>query len=187
MTVDVSEEVPYRQWADLPRGDRVLVGGHTVWSEPVRPPLLVSQPNRWGVVEDHFPPVPCLVEADPAVTGHLPLPDEVVGFVDRAHHPLDAPRETETGRRLLQEAIRLSRRLTQIRGLKVAATPFARTIPILTPRDARALAEGCESDGVAGLRPLEGLGGGVALSIRPEHGPGDLDRIVEVLRHRLLG
>lgn len=186
MKVDVSEGIPPERWANLPFDDRIMVGGHTVWTGPFRTPVLVAQPNRWGVVEAAFPGLPCVVEADVAVTGHLALPREVVGFVDRAHRPVAPPRESDSGRRLLGSAARVAKRLGQIREVKVAASPFARTIPLLTPRDTAALIRECEREGLVGLRDLPGLGGGIALSVREEHGPEALDRVVEVLARLIL-
>lgn len=182
MRVDVSEGIDPGDWAPSPTEDRVLVGGRTVWTGPFHPPVLVAQPNRWGVIEAYFPDVPCLVEADPAVTGHLPLPGDVVGFVDRSHRPLAEPPKDDTGRRLMKRAVGLGKSLGQIKGVKVAATPFARTLPLLTPSDAHGLIWACAELGLTGLRPLEGLAGGVALTVREEHGPPELDRVTEVIR-----
>lgn len=186
MRIDVSEGVPPESWADLPTDDRIMVGGHTVWVGPFHTPVVVAQPNRWGVIEGSFPDLPCLVEADPPVTGHLPLPDEVVGFLDRAHRTVGPPDKSDSGRELLRRGARLAKRIAQIRGVRLAASPFARTIPLLTPRDPATLMSDCATDGLVGLRPLAGTGGGVALSVREEHGPDELDQIVAVFAHHIL-
>lgn len=182
MSVDVSEGISPDEWAPLPGHDRLLVGGHTVWTGPFPDPVVVAQPNRWGVIERDFPAVPCLVEADPPVTGHLPLPARVGGFLDRRHRPIDAPVAEETGRRLIDQAARLAKSLTQTRGIQVAATPFARTIPLLTPRTPADLITECAAQGLVGIRALPGLAGGVALSVRPDHRPDHLDQVVSVIR-----
>lgn len=183
MSVDVSEGISPEKWAPLPGHDRVLVGGHTVWTGPFRAPVVVAQPNRWGVIEQDFPDVRCLVEADPPVTAHLPLPARVGGFLDRCHRPIDIPVEDEAGRRLMDQAARLARSLIQTRGVQVAATPFARTIPLLTPRTPADLIAECAEQGLVGIRPLSGLAGGVALSVRADHGPDHLDHVVSVIRN----
>lgn len=185
--VDLSEGTSPENWAPLPTEDRVLVGGHTVWTGPFRPPVVVAQPNRWGVVEAGFPTVACLVEADPLVTAHLPLPQQVVGFVDRSHRPIDDPRRREAGLRLMETAARLATSLTQIKGVKVAATPFARTVPLLVARDPVSLIRSCTQRGMVGMRALPGLGGGVALTVNEDHGPDELERILRVLGDELAG
>lgn len=182
MKVDVSEGIDHENWAPLPGHDRVLVGGHTVWSGPFEPPVVTPQPNRWGVIDHDFPGVECLVEADPEVTGHLPLPGRVVGFVDRTHRPINAPCVHPEGRGLMEKAARLGKRLTQMRGVRLASSPFARTVPLVTPRDANELIRDCVARGVTGIRPLPGLAGGVALSVHQHHDPDQLDHIVAVLR-----
>lgn len=139
------------------------------------------------MIERAFPDLPCLVEADPSVTGHLPLPDEVVGFVDRTHRSIDRPRPDPAGRRLMETAARLAKSLQQIKGVEVAAMPFARTVPLLVPRDPIRLADECVDDGLVGLRPLPELGGGVALSVHEDHDAGRLQHIVTVLRERTGG
>lgn len=187
MRVDVSEGLFPEEWAPLPHHDRVLVGGHTIWTGPFEPPVVVAQPNRWGVIERDFPDVTCLVEADPSVTAHLPLPVRVGGFLDRTHRQIDAPGKDEAGRRLMERAARLARSLTQTRGLQVAATPFARTLPLITPRTPADLISECAQHDLVGIRPLSGLAGGVALSVRPEHGPEELDHIVSVIRDTVGG
>lgn len=184
--MNVAEGAPPAEWASLPDGDRVLVGGHTVWTGPFRAPIVVAQPNRWGVIEDRFPDLPCVVESDPVVTGCLPLPAAVLGFVDRAHRPIDRP-GCGHGRSLMDAAASLAAALTQIKGVKVAATPFARTIPLLVPRHPQGLIEECARRGVVGIRPLPGLGGGIALSVRAEHGRAELERIRLVLETCLGG
>lgn len=182
MRVDVSEGISPDEWAPLPRHDRVLVGGHTVWTGPFEPPVVVAQPNRWGVIEREFPDEICLVEADPIVTAHLPLPARISGFLDRTHRRMDAPAKEETGRRLMEQAARLGKSLTQTRGVRIAATPFARTLPLLTPRTPADLIAECADRGLVGIRPLSDLAGGVALCVQPDHGPDHFDHIVSVIR-----
>lgn len=182
MRVDVSEGISPDEWAPLPGHDRVLVGGHTVWTGPFDPPVVVAQPNRWGVVERDFPAEMCLVEADPPVTAHLPLPARISGFLDRSHRQIDVPGQEAIGRGLMDQAARLAKSLTQTRGVQVAATPFARTVPLLTPRTPTELISECAEQGLMGVRALSGLAGGVALSVRPEHGPDHLDHVVAVIR-----
>lgn len=184
--VNVGEGIDPGEWGPLPEDDRVLVGGHTVWSGPFHPPVVVPQPNRWGVIESRFPDVACLVEADAEVTGSLPLPRRVVGFVDRAHRPIERP-PTGTGAELIEKARRLAGALSQIKGVGVAARPFARTIPLLVPAEGTDLIGRCRQRGVEGMRLLPGIGGGVALSAREEHRKGDLEQIVDAVRAAVEG
>lgn len=187
MRVDVSEGIDPEEWPPLPTDDRLMVGGRTLWTGPFRPPVVVAQPNRWGVIEVDFPAVPCLVEADPVVTGCLPLPDQVVGFVDRAHRPIPAPSDHETGRLLIDRAARLGKQLTQTRRVRLAAGPVARTLPLLTPRHPDDLIAACADRGVVGLRPLAGMAGGVALSVHVDHRPDQLGHLVTAFREAVTG
>lgn len=182
MRVDLAEGVPSDRWMPLPAHDRVMVGGHTVWTGPFESPVVVAQPNRWGIVEQEFPSVECLVEADPLVTGHLPLPAMVAGFVDRTHRPIAPPSALPEGKRMLEEGQRLAKRLDQIKGLRVAATPFGRTIPLVTPLEAETLIAAAAGEGLVGIRALDGLGGGFALSVGPAHGAAETDYVFGVLR-----
>ena len=125
MTVDISEGIDPHLWPDLPAHDRLVVGGHTFWVGPFQPPVIVAQPNRWGVVESCFPDVPCLVECDPEVIAELPLPAETVGFVDRAHRPIGPEDFGRSATELMRGAARLANRLTQIPGVVVFARPEA--------------------------------------------------------------
>jgi hypothetical protein len=182
LTIDVSDDIDPELWAPLPRRDRLTVGGRTIWlGTHTGEVVVVAQPNRWGVVEREFPDAPCLVEADPQVTGLLPLPGDVRGFVDRTHRPIPPPKATDVGRRLLAGAARLGKMLQQIKGVTIAATPFARTVPIITPREPIDLVAACRERGVKGLRPLGSVAGGVAITVKPEHDRIALERIVEVL------
>lgn len=181
MRIDLAADIHESAWAPLPGHDRVMVGGRTMWIGPFDPPVLVAQPNRWGVIEGEFPPVPCLVEADPLVTGLLDLPEVVVGFVDRSHTPIDPPPATTLGKELMEAARILAKILTQIRGVVVAATPFARTVPVITPLEPSELIAACSVRGVVGIRPLAGMAGAVALTVGPDHGRVVLDRVAEVV------
>lgn len=181
VTIDLSEETDPTRWKSLPTGDRVSVGGRTVWTGPFQTPVVVAQPNRWGIIESSFPEVPCIVEVDPAVSGLLAMPDEVVGYVDRFHQPTDRPQPTPLGRDLMKRAQRLAKALTQIRGVVVAASPFARTVPLITPMDPESLAEACHGRDIVGIRPLHGMAGAVALTVRPEHRPEHLETVARVL------
>lgn len=182
LTIDVSDDIDPNLWAPLPRRDRLAVGGHTIWlGSPSGEALVVAQPNRWGVVESDFPGTPCLVEADPPVTALLPLPNDVRGFVDRTHRSIPPPKPTDVGRRLLTEAARLGKMLQQIKGVRIAATPFARTVPIITPLEPDDLVAACRGRGLTGLRTLGSMAGAVALTVKPEHDRIVLERIVEVL------
>jgi hypothetical protein len=185
--IDVSEGIDPDLWPDLPSDDRLVVGGHTFWIGPFRPPVVVAQPNRWGVVESRFPNVPCIVECDPAVIAELPLPDEVMRFVDRAHRPITAEDFGRSGAELMRSAARLANRLTQIPGVSIVARPFARSIPIITPREASWLAERCAEAGIVGLRPLRGIGGAVILSVGEDQTAEDHHRIVEALSQAITG
>lgn len=175
VTFDVSEGVDPQLWAISPT--RYLIGGISVWKSEG----MVSQPNRWGVIQSEFPPNPCTVEIDPLVAAHLPLPSSVVGFVDRAHRALEPPVESEDGRRAIGLARKLAGRLEQLRGVGVAFRPFARTIPLITPVEADALIEHCARAGVTGIRGLAHLGGGVALSVQPSMDEGDLAEIATII------
>lgn len=183
MTVDWSEDGDAAAWAEADSAGRVMVGGHTVWTG--RPPgvPIFAQPNRWGVIEDEnaSPDGPCRVEADPLVTGHLPLPSQVIEFVDRRHQRIPAPRASERGRRAMAAARHLAKIVEQIPAVRVAARPFARTIPLTTPLEAAELLAGLESANIVGGRLLPALAGGVALSIGPDHQPRDLVRLATVL------
>lgn len=187
MTIDVSEGIEPDLWPDLPTHDRLVVGGHTFWTGPCRPPVVVSQPNRWGVIESRFPDVACVVECDPAVIADLPLPNRVVRFVDRAHRPISPDAFGRSGPQLMRAAARLANRLNQVPGITIFARPFARSIPIITPREAAWVAERCAEEGVRGLRTSPGVGGGIVLTVREEHTPRDHDRIVEALAEAVTG
>lgn len=184
--IDVSEG-DWSTWAALPSEDRVQVGGYHVWTGPFDPPVIVAQPNRWGVVESAFPAEECVVEVDVAVSGWLPMPERVVGYVDRSHRPVAAPAALPAGKALMERARRLSKMLTQTRGVVVAASPFARTIPLLTPLGAADLTERCATRGVVGLRPLEGMAGAVAVTVHSEHRPEDLSAVADVISEIVLG
>lgn len=181
MTIDLSEGIDPSEWGPLPTNDRVQVGGTTVWTGPYDPPVLVAQPNRWGVVESQFPDVPCLVEIDPAVSGWLPMPEDVLGYVDRAHRRIEEPTAGAVGRRLMDDAEHLAKSLTQIRGVVVAARPFARTAPLITPLEAGLVVVRFQDHGLVGVRPLEQMAGAIALTVRDEHHPEDLRRVADVL------
>lgn len=181
MRIDLSEGIDPAEWGDVRSDDRVQVGGVTVWTGPFTTPVIVTQPNRWGVIEPRFPDVPCVVEVDPAVSGWLLMPADVVGYVDRAHRPVDAPQREASGKKLMERARRLAKIITQTRGVVVAATPFARTIPLLTPLDSQQLITGCKERGVVGMRPLSGMAGAVALTVREEHDEEHFRRVAEVL------
>ncbi len=184
MTVDVGEDVDPACWAPLPSHDRLLAGGHTVWIRAPDVPASVTQPNRWGVVETDFPAVPCLVECDPEVIRELVHPAEVVGFVDRRHRPIDPSDFGSQGKELMDRAERLAKRLTQIGGVRILARPFARKVPLLTPREASRLIQDCAADGLIGLRPLGEVGGAVALTVSSRHTRSDFDAIAEIFgRH----
>ena len=181
MTIDLSEATDPTRWKSLPTGDRVVVGGHTLWTGPFETPVVVAQPNRWGVIESSFPEVPCIVEVDRAVSGWLSMPDHVVGYVDRFHRPTDRPKPTQLGRDLMNRAQRLAKALTQIRGVAVAGSPFARTVPLITPMEPEKLVEACSGRHIVGIRSLPGMGGAVALTVRPEHRSEHLDTVATVL------
>lgn len=181
MTIDLSEEIDPALWATLPDDDRVFVGGRTVWTGPFREPLVVAQPNRWGVIEEGFPDVACVVEVDAPVSGHLSMPARTVGFVDRAHRSVPPPERQPLGARLIAGAQTLSKAITQIRGVTVAAMPFARTIPLMTPREPADVIAECHRAGLVGIRRLPGLAGGVALTVTERLGPDDFGRIADVL------
>ena len=184
MTIDVGEDIEPSRWAPLPAHDRVLVGGRTVWIESPDIPAIVTQPNRWGVVEADFPAVPCIVECDPELIRELAHPDEVVAFVDRRHERLDPSTFGTHGKELMRQAERLAKRLVQVRGVKVLARPFGRTVPLLTRREGSELAQECAAAGLVGLRPLSEVGGAVALTVNHRHTLEDLDRIAEIFgRH----
>lgn len=142
---------------------------------------IVAQPNRWGIVESQFPEGPCLVEADPEVTAHLPLPACVEGFLDRAHRPIPPPRARSEGRELIDKTVRLAKQLAQIPDVRLIDSSVARTIPFLTPLEAALVIEGCRGLGVVGMRVLEGMGGAVALTVHSDHSEPHLARIAAAL------
>ena len=184
--VHVGEEIDPRDWAALPISDRLMVGGRTTWLQPrqSRPPV-VPQPNRWGQVEETFPAVPCVVEADPLITGLLPLPADVVGWVDRMHRPLERPVPTGDGRRLLEAAGRLAKVIDQVAGIRLLAHPRGRTVAFITPMETMDVLARC-APVVAGMRPLAGLAGGLAVVVRPEHSDEDLTTVASQLREALV-
>lgn len=183
--IDVSEGIDPADFAPLPTHDRVFVGGRTVWTGPFEPPVIVSQPNRWGVIEQGFPTVPCIVEADPVVTGHLGLPEDVRGFLDRAHRPIDPPRPDPPGSDLMRAAARFCSMASQLKGVGPAAQPFARTVPLIIPQDVGVVLAELEADGIIGARPLPEMAGGIALTVHPEHTDSDLRHVVMVLERAL--
>lgn len=138
---------------------------------------IVSQPNRWGIQESLFPDGPCLVEADPEVTAHLPLPARIEGFVDRCHRPIPPPQPRPEGRELLEKTARLAKQLAQISTVRLIDLPVARTIPFLTPLEASQVTEGCRRLGVVGIRVLAGMGGAVALTVHLRHEEPHLAKI----------
>lgn len=180
-TVDVGEEIEPSRWLPLPGDDRLMVGGRTVWTGPYEVPVLVAQPNRWGQAEETFPDLPALVEVDPLVSGHLPMPHQVVGWVDRAHRPVAEPRKTPAGRQLISDTARLAKLLDQIAGVRLVAMPGARTVAFMTPSEPMDVVARCLDAGVIGLRTLDGLAGGIAVAVAPAHTRADLERIAEVL------
>lgn len=182
--IDVSEEIEPELWPPLPTGDRLVVGGRTVWLGPFEYPLLVAQPNRWGLVEDSFPAVACRVEADPLVAGLLPHPAEVVAWVDRAHRPIPPPLATREGQRLIAAAGRLGKMIDLIKGVRLTAHPRGRTVAFTTPLEAADLITRC-GPALAGMRRLEGLAGGVAVVVRPDHSAQDLATITAVIRRAI--
>lgn len=179
--IDLSGGSDPSSWALLPTHDRAMVGGTTVWLGGHTLPLVVPQPNRWGVIEQAFPDVPCVVEADPEVTPWMPLPPRIEGWLDRLHQPVDTPRRTQRGRQLMRRADRLGTRLSQIKGVSVVRRPFGRTLPLLTPLEPALLIAAAAGSGVVGIHPIPGLGGGVTITIGHEHTDNDLDRVVSVV------
>lgn len=182
--IDVGEEIGPTLWPSLPTGDRLVVGGRTVWLGPFELPLLVAQPNRWGMVEDSFPEVACRVEVDPAVAGLLPHPAEVVAWVDRAHRPIPEPLASSEGRRLIAAAGRLGKMIDLIKGVRLIANPRGRTVAFTTPLEATDLIAGCGPE-LAGMRRLDGMAGGVAVVVRPDHSARDLETIAAVVRRAI--
>ena len=180
--LDLGEAPDPTPWKSLPTEDRLLVGGRTVWLGPHAEPLIVCQPNRWGVVETEFPGVPCLVEIDPVVAGGLPMPAEIEGWLDRAHVPVPAPIATEAGREAMSRAARLAKKLNSIRGVSVLTTGFARTIPLATALEAEDLISQSTTLGLSGIRPLPGTAGGFAITVDPLHSDPDLAFIESTLR-----
>lgn len=182
MTLFVGEDVDPDSWAELPTHDRVFTGSETVFLPPLSPPVVVTQPNRWGVIEQRFPADPCLVECDPVVVAALPRPGNVAGWMDRRHRPIDLPGRPQRARGLIRRARRLAGMLASLPGVEVAAQPFARTIPLRVRADVTDLIGRMAEEGVVGLRPLEGLGGGLAVSVAPDHRDDDARRLTEILR-----
>jgi hypothetical protein len=182
--IDVSEEIEATLWPPLPTGDRLVVGGRTVWLGPFDPPLLVAQPNRWGLVEDSFPRVACRVEADPVVAGLLPSPAEVVAWVDRAHRPIPPPVANSEGQRLIAAAGHLGKMIDLIKGVRLIAHPQGRTVAFTTPLEAADLITRCGPE-LTGMRRLDGLAGGVAVVVRPDHSARDLETIAAVIRRAI--
>lgn len=158
-----------------------MVGGTTVWLGGHTLPLVIPQPNRWGLIEQTFPDVGCVVEADPEVTPWMPLPSRIEGWVDHRHHPIDPPRRTQRGRQLMLRAERLGTMLSQIKGVSVVRRPFGRTLPLMTPLEPARLIATAAADGIIGIHPIHGLGGGVIITIGHEHTDDDLSRVVSVV------
>lgn len=181
VSVDVAEYGDPSRWAALPTHDRVFSGDRTVYLEPFDTPLIVTQPNRWGVVESSFPDVPCVVECDPVVAAALPTPAVVEVWLDRCHRPIDPPGRRARAAEVIDRAARFAGTLGQIRGVSAAARPFARTIPLLVPVAIGALIDAAARAGVTGIRALGGLGGGIALSVSPDHTDDDLATVRRVL------
>ncbi|MGH8911181.1 MAG: hypothetical protein ACRDVD_01615 [Acidimicrobiia bacterium] len=179
--IEVGEGIETSLWPPLPVKDRLLVGGTTVWLGPFDIPLLVAQPNRWGMVEEAFPAVACLVETDPLIAGLLPQPANVVGWVDRAHRPIEPPKATGEGQTTIDAAGRLAKMIDQIKGVRLIARPQGRTVVFTTPLEAPDLIAKCRPK-LAGLRQLDGLAGAVAVVVAPSHSAVDLVSIATILR-----
>lgn len=179
--IDVSEGSDPRSWVDLPTDDRMVSGGSTVWLGNHADPLVVAQPNRWGVIESVFPSVPSIVEVDEEVSGSLLMPDIIVGFRTRSGAVVEAPRPTHRGMQLMERAAAFGRRLSGVAGITIAAEPFARTIPLLVVAAVPDVIAAVGRAGITGLRILSGIGGGVALTVRSEHTSADLEMIAAVL------
>ena len=179
--IEVGEGIETSLWPPLPARDRLLVGGKTVWLGPFDIPLLVAQPNRWGMVEDSFPAVACLVETDPLIGGLVPQPAHVVGWVDRAHRAIERPKATPEGQATIDAAGRLAKMIDQIKGVRLVARPQGRTVALTTPLEARDLISRCRPE-LAGLRKLDGIAGAVAIAVAPGHSAEDLVSIATILR-----
>lgn len=180
------EDIPAESWGPIPSDGRLIVGGRTVWTSTPPEPVLVTQPNRWGLAEPGFPAVPCLVEIDPVIAGALARPEKVVGWVDRRHQPVAAPTETHSARRLIGRAARLAKMLDQLKGVRVIAVPTARTVAFTTPIEATGLIAGCVAGGIEGLRSLAGIGGAVAAVVSPDHTDEDFHRLADLVQATVL-
>lgn len=186
VSIHVGEQIDPSRWSPLPVADRVLVGGTTAWLGPFDVPLKVAQPNRWGMAEPSFPAVPCVVESDPLVTGQLPLPADVVGWVDRAHRTIDPPTATSAGSALIAAAARLAKMLDQTKGVRLVGPPTARTVALTTPLEPADLIARCIPL-LTGIRRLEGMAGAVAVVVTPDHSRQDLETIADVVHQAVTG
>lgn len=176
--VNFGEDLDDRDWAALPDDSRLLVGGRTVWTRPPASGVLVTQPNRWGLAEDRFPDVPCLVEIDPVVAGLLPRPATVQGWLDRRHRPIPPPQASSHARYLLELARRLGARLNQVKSVRILARPNARTVVFSTPAEPDDLIAAAHRAGIEGLRAITGMAGAVAAVMRPEQTDEHRDRLL---------
>lgn len=125
--------------------------------------------------------MPCVVEIDPVVSGELPMPAEVVAWVDRCHRSLETPVSSETGRYSIKQARRLANMLNSMNGISILAGGFARTIPLSTPLEASELIERAERRGLSGIRALPEIAGGIAITVDISHDHATLVAVAAAL------
>src|SRR5690606_17828951 len=95
------------------------------------------------------------------------------------------PGRSPEGREAMRKASRLASMVAQLKGVGPLTRDFARTVPLITPVEAVQIIELFDSCGIVGVRPLDGLAGGLALTVRADHAEGELRSSAEPLAQPL--
>jgi hypothetical protein len=176
----------------LPDPDSLHLGidGLTIWVEqgPAPDQLVMSQPNGWGVFEDLAAAssvarrhrAVLAVAVDPLLLPLVDLPEGSLGLTQWREADMTA---LEAGASSSVASARvLSRRLTQIRGVRVATSNrFGRRIPLIVPEEPMLVLEGLRRAGAEGGMVLPGLPGGLAVTVGWWHTRAQLEAYADAL------